>query len=56
MELETCGFTPEERRTAIALHRDGYVVLDFPDPDLDARIERIKARLSPLFGDHGVQP
>ncbi len=40
----------EEARIASELHEHGFAVLDFPDPEIDARIERIKARLAPRFG------
>ncbi|MEM7701101.1 MAG: phytanoyl-CoA dioxygenase family protein [Pseudomonadota bacterium] len=39
-----------ERDLADQLHSLGYAVFDFPDPDLDARIERIKSNLGPRFG------
>jgi hypothetical protein len=35
----------ETRRIAIDLNRDGYAVLDFPDPDIEDRAERIKTAL-----------
>lgn len=38
-----------ERDLAEQLHSRGYAVFDFPDPDFDARIERIKAHLGPQF-------
>lgn len=44
------GLTPEEERIADDLHAKGYAVLDFPDPEIDARIERIKAHLGPRYG------
>lgn len=44
------GFTAEEARIAADLHETGYAVLDFPDADIDGRIERIKAALGPRFG------
>jgi hypothetical protein len=34
---------------ARALHTHGFAVIDFPDPDIDARIDRIKADLVPRF-------
>jgi hypothetical protein len=49
-ELDRYGFDDNERDIAVRLHRDGFVVIDFEDPDLDARIARIKANLSPRFG------
>lgn len=39
-----------ERDLARQLHAHGYAVFDFPDPDLDARIERIRSNLGPQFG------
>jgi hypothetical protein len=44
------GFTPEEARIADDLYEKGYAVLDFPDTDIDARIDRIKAELGPRYG------
>jgi len=44
------GFTAEEARIASDLHEKGYAVLDFPDADIDARIERIKGALGPRYG------
>ncbi len=43
------GLTAEEDRIATSLYEKGYAVFDFPDADLDARIERIKTNLSPRF-------
>ncbi|KQM18293.1 phytanoyl-CoA dioxygenase family protein [Novosphingobium sp. Leaf2] len=43
------GLTPEEERIATDLHEKGYAVLDFPDPEIDARVERIKANLAPRY-------
>ncbi len=45
----TLGWTDEETRIGLELHHRGYAVLDFPDPDLDARIDRIKANLGPRY-------
>jgi len=45
----TMGLDPNEARIADDLHERGYAVLDFPDPGIDARIDRIKARLSTRF-------
>ena len=39
----------EEERIAISLHKNGYAVFDFPDVDLDARIDRIKCNLAPHY-------
>lgn len=50
------GFTAEEARIAADLHETGYAVLDFPDADIDGRIERIKAALGPRFGIDLARP
>jgi hypothetical protein len=47
---EIQALTAEEQRIATSLHDKGCAVLDFPDADLDARIERIKRRLAPRYG------
>ena len=44
------GFTAEEERIANDLHEKGYAVFDFPDSELDSRIERIKRHLGPRYG------
>jgi len=44
------GLDQTEKDIAIRLHRDGYAVFDFPDPEIDERIERIRRRLSPELG------
>ncbi len=46
----TQGFTDDELRIASDLHENGYAVLDFPDADIDGRIDRIKHALGPDFG------
>lgn len=46
----------DEARIADDLHHKGYAVFDFPDPDLDARIERIQRRLGPGFGIDFASP
>ena len=38
-----------ERVVARDLNRQGFAVIDFPDPDLEGRIERLKANLGPRF-------
>lgn len=43
------GFSAEEARIGSELHERGFAVLDFCDPELDARIERIKANLGPRY-------
>lgn len=44
------GFSPEERRIARELFERGFAVIDFPDPDILARIDRIKVNLAPRLG------
>ena len=44
------GLTQEEGEIANSLYEKGYAVFDFPDADLDARIERIKRSLAPRYG------
>lgn len=39
----------DEQRIARHLNEHGFAVLDFPDPEIDARIDRIKANLGPKF-------
>lgn len=41
------GFSGEEQRVAGELSERGFAVIDFPDPDIAARIDRIKANLAP---------
>ncbi|WP_205710473.1 MULTISPECIES: phytanoyl-CoA dioxygenase family protein [Burkholderia] len=53
IEVTHAELTREEREIAVALNRDGYVVIDFPDPELDSRITRIRNHLAPLFADTG---
>lgn len=43
------GLTADEERIAIDLNERGYAVLDFPDPQIDARVDRIKANLGPRY-------
>lgn len=45
--IDKLDLSADERRVALELHERGYAVIDFPDPDLDGRIERIKASLGP---------
>ncbi|HTM80550.1 phytanoyl-CoA dioxygenase family protein [Asticcacaulis sp.] len=47
--LADMGLTDLERDIAIQLNTQGYAVFDFPDDELDARIERIRADLTPKF-------
>ena len=53
---EQLGLTAEESRIATELHDRGYAVLDFPDPEIDARMERIKAHLGPRYGVDFADP
>ncbi|WP_319941182.1 phytanoyl-CoA dioxygenase family protein [Sphingomonas glaciei] len=48
--LDDLGLSPEERRIATDLHERGYAVIDFPDPAIGERVDRIKKRLAPRFG------
>lgn len=43
------GLTADEERVATDLNELGYAVLDFPDPQIDARIDRITAKLGPRY-------
>ncbi|QVN16754.1 phytanoyl-CoA dioxygenase family protein [Burkholderia pyrrocinia] len=53
-EIAQAELTPDEREIAVALNRNGYVVIDFPDPELDVRIARIRERLTSRFADTGL--
>lgn len=44
------GLTAEEDRVATSLYEKGYAIFDFPDAELDARIERVQCNLSPRYG------
>jgi hypothetical protein len=48
--IDRMGLTDAERSIAEELNRKGYAVFDFPDPELDSRIERIRARFAPEMG------
>ena len=50
------GFTDQEKALARQLHDDGFGVIDFPDPDIDARIDRIQRNLGPGFGIDFADP
>jgi len=50
------ALSPAERELAIALNRDGYAVFDFPAPDLDDRIARIRADLASQLGIDDSDP
>jgi Phytanoyl-CoA dioxygenase (PhyH) len=49
VELAGLDFTEQEQDLARQLNTRGYAVLEFPDTELDDRIERIKADLGPLY-------
>lgn len=53
---EQLNLTPEEARIATELHDRGYAVLDFPDPEINARMERVKAHLGPRYGIDFADP
>jgi ectoine hydroxylase-related dioxygenase (phytanoyl-CoA dioxygenase family) len=48
--VESAGLTATEIETARSLNERGYAVIDFPDPDIHARIDRVRARLANGFG------
>lgn len=50
------GLTTEEERIAGDLHEKGYAVFDFPDSDLDGRIDRIQQHLGPRYGIDFADP
>jgi hypothetical protein len=47
--IDELGLSEDERRVALELNQRGFAVIDFPDDELDQRIERIKAYLAPRF-------
>jgi hypothetical protein len=47
--IDELQLSEEERRVAVELHERGYAVIDFPDDELDARIDRIKVYLAAQF-------
>jgi hypothetical protein len=49
MLMPSLALSAEEECIAIQLYEKGYAVFDFPDPALDARIDRIKQHLAPVF-------
>ncbi|WP_347302388.1 phytanoyl-CoA dioxygenase family protein [Croceibacterium sp. TMG7-5b_MA50] len=53
---EQLDLTAEEARIADELFARGYAVLDFPDPEIDARMERIKTHLGPRYGIDFADP
>lgn len=50
MLVDQLGLSDEERRIASDLHRDGFAVFDFPDPEFAARVDRIQRDLAPKYG------
>jgi hypothetical protein len=48
-QLAEHGLTLEEQRIGSDLHERGYAVFDFPDADIDVRIDRLQRSLSPRF-------
>lgn len=50
------GLTVKEARIAADLNQQGYAVFDFPDLEIDARIERIQWHLSPRYGVDFTDP
>ncbi|WP_088183227.1 phytanoyl-CoA dioxygenase family protein [Sphingobium sp. Z007] len=50
------GLTDEEDRIATSLHEKGYAVFDFPDAQLEARIDRIKHSLAPHYATNLADP
>lgn len=49
MELPMLRLSGDEERIARSLNTSGFAVFDFPDPEIDARIDRIKHNLAPRF-------
>jgi hypothetical protein len=47
--VEELGLSEEERKVASDLHHRGIAVIDFPDDELDERINRVRGRLSTRF-------
>ncbi|MCW3796674.1 phytanoyl-CoA dioxygenase family protein [Sphingomonas sp. BN140010] len=48
--VQSPDWTDEERRIATDLHERGFAVIDFPDPEIDQRIERVLRKFAPRFG------
>jgi hypothetical protein len=53
VEIAGLELSPAEQKIAVSLNRKGYAVIDFPDPDIDQRIDRMRSRLDPLFVEKG---
>lgn len=49
-EIDRMELDPTERAIAIDLNRQGYAVFDFPDPEIVARIDRVRGRLAAELG------
>lgn len=49
LSIDEMDLTGPERDVARELNQRGFAVIDFPDPDIFARIERIKHRLAARF-------
>ncbi|MEO7787304.1 MAG: phytanoyl-CoA dioxygenase, partial [Sphingomicrobium sp.] len=47
--VDKLGLSETERAVAMQLHERGYALIDFPDPEIDQRIDRIKHTLAPRF-------
>jgi hypothetical protein len=54
--IDELDLDPTERQTALDLHERGYAVIDFPDPLLNERAERIKSDLEMHFGADVADP
>jgi hypothetical protein len=52
--LPAAGLTEAETAIARSLHEFGYALIDFPDPDIIHRSNRIRARLEPICGIDAV--
>lgn len=52
----TYGFSKKESVIAADLSARGFAVIDFPDPDILARVDRIKERLAPHLGIDQTDP
>ncbi|WP_426000271.1 phytanoyl-CoA dioxygenase family protein [Caulobacter sp. DWR1-3-2b1] len=51
--LDDMGLSNSERDIAVQLHEQGFAIFDFPDEDIDQRIERIITTLTPEYDlDH----
>jgi len=50
------GLSAEEEQIADDLHEKGFAVFDFPDADMNDRIERIQSHLGPRYGIDFADP